>query len=79
MVDWFVGSSNSTQSVLLAGIPLLQVVWVIIGAIAVVILAFAVLEIIHGIRSAEPHVAFHQFGEAKPRARSVHRRQPTRS
>jgi hypothetical protein len=78
MVDWFVGNTDSTQAMLLAGIPVLQVMWILIGVVAVIVLAFAVLEIIHGIRSPEPHVAFHQFGEAKPRARSVHRRQPTR-
>lgn len=81
MVDWFVGNSDSTQAMLLAGIPLLQVIWVLIGIIALVVLAFAVLHIIHGLRSQESHVQFHQFGDAKPRARSVAARhtRPTRS
>ncbi len=79
MVDWFVGDSDSAQTLLQAGIPLLQVIWVLIGIIALVILAFAVLHIIHGIRSQESHLHFHQFGEAKPRAQSLHHPRPTRS
>jgi hypothetical protein len=71
MVDWFIGDPDATQqAMLVAGIPLLQTIWILIGVVALVVLAVAILHIIHELLLPASHVELHQFGESKQRLAS---------
>jgi hypothetical protein len=70
-VNWFVSETVSPDSMVQAGLPILEVFCVLVGVIAVLMLLTTLLHTIVAIRSCDSHAELHRFGEAKQRVGRV--------
>ena len=64
-MNWFVSESVSADSVLQAGLPLLEFLGALVGVIAVLMLLIALLHTIFAVRSPNSSPELHRYGEAK--------------
>ena len=70
-MNWFVSKPASADSMVQAGLPILEGFCALIGVIAVLMLLIALLHAFLAVRSESPHHELHRFGAATQRVDRV--------
>ena len=77
-MNWVAAQSVSTEGMLQAGLPLLEIFCAFVAIVAILMFLAVALYTIFATRSSSAHLSFHQLGETKLRVDRVPSTTPAR-